>query len=315
MTWIQLAAGLALLIGAGEALVKGSVGIASRLGVSPLVIGLTLVGFGTSTPELMASIQAAYIGAPGIAIGNVIGSNIANILLILGISALILPVVTTKDAFRRDGSVLVVASIFMVIAVLVGTISRWIGLLFLVLLATYTIYTYFSEREAPAGGPGHTIDLDEIAPRTMTLPVGILLTLGGTAGVIFGANLLVHAAVAVAQDLGLSEAVIGLTLVALGTSLPELVTCVMAAIRNQGDVAFGNIVGSSIFNIFGIAGATALFTPIAVPPEIINLDIWVMMAATLLLVVFAITGWRITRTEGGLFLLAYGGYLAVLFAT
>jgi cation:H+ antiporter len=315
LIWLSLAAGLALLLGGGEALVKGSVAVASRLGVSPLLIGLTLVGFGTSTPELVASIQAALIGAPGIAVGNVVGSNIANILLILGVAAIILPVATTKEAFRRDGAVLIGASLLMVAVVLWGVIGRGTGLAFLALLAAYTIYTYLTERRSPdASAALHAAEAEALAPRAMGLPLAVVLTLGGIGAVLLGASLLVDAAIEIARAAGLSEAVIGLTLVAIGTSLPELATAAMAAFRGQSDVAFGNIVGSNIFNVLGIAGATALVMPIPVPAEIARVDVWVMMATAILLVVFAVTGWRVSRREGGIFLLLYAAYLAVQLA-
>lgn len=314
MIWIELAAGLALLLGGGEALVKGSVGVAIRLGVSPLLIGLTLVGFGTSTPELVASLEAALIGAPGIAIGNIVGSNIANILLVLGISALILPLATTKEAFRRDGAVLIGTGLALLAVVLSGTLSRWAGLIFLLLLSGYTIHTYRSERRTKgAAAAVHVAEAVEVAPREMPLLAGLIWVLGGIAAVIVGASLLVQTAIGIAGSLGLSEAVIGLTLVAVGTSLPEVATSVMAALRRHGDVALGNIVGSCIFNILGIGGATALVSPVTVPGEIIRLDIWVMLAATLLLVVFAATDWRISRKEGAVFLIAYAAYLLVQF--
>jgi cation:H+ antiporter len=313
LTGIVLFIGLALLLGGGEALVRGSVGVATRLGMSPLLIGLTLVGFGTSTPELVASIQAALIDAPGIAVGNVVGSNIANILLILGVAALIMPITTSQEAFRRDGTVLIAASLLLLAVVVSGTIGRMAGAIFLLLLAGYTIYTYRTERRTPdAGAQMHAAEAAEFAPpRGMSLGVALTLALGGIAAVVFGAHLLVQSSIEIARSYGLSEAVIGLTLVAVGTSLPELATSVIAAIRRHGDVAFGNIVGSNIFNALGIAGTTAIVTPIAVPAEIIRLDIWVMMATAVLLVVFAISGWRISRKEAAVFLVAYGGYLLV----
>jgi cation:H+ antiporter len=311
MIWIELAAGLILLLGGGEALVKGSVGVARRLGVSPLLIGLTLVGFGTSTPELVASLEAAFLGAPGIAVGNIVGSNIANILLILGISAVILPVATTKQAFRRDGTVLIAASLLLVAVAMYGSLERWAGLLFLALLVGYTVFTYFTERDGnDAAAAVHVAEADSVTSGTMSIGAGLAWAAAGIAGVVFGANLLVQGAIEIARGFGLSEAVVGLTLVAVGTSLPELVTSIMAAIRRHGDVAFGNIVGSNIFNILGIGGATATLTPITIPAEIIRLDIWVMLATAGLLVVFAVSGWRISRTEGVFFLLAYLAYLA-----
>jgi cation:H+ antiporter len=315
LIWIQLAIGLVLLLGGGEALVRGSVAVAVRSGLSPLVIGLTLVGFGTSAPELVACIQAALAGAPGIAVGNIVGSNIANILLILGVAAVIMPVVTTKQAFQRDGTVLIGASVVLLAAILGGFIGRWIGLAFLLLLAGYLGYTYVTERKTPdARGQVYADEVSEVALPNVSLTVALLLAFGGIAAVVFGAELLVDAAIVVARDFGISEAVIGLTLVAVGTSLPELATAVVAAFRNHGDVAFGNIVGSNIFNALGITGATALVAPIAVPDEIMRLDVWVMMATAVLLVVFAVTGWRVSRREGAVCLIAYGAYLVIQFS-
>ncbi|MBM9595653.1 calcium/sodium antiporter [Roseitranquillus sediminis] len=312
MIWIELTAGLVLLLGGGEALVRGSVSAASRLGVSKLLIGLTLVGFGTSTPELVASLEAALSGSPGVAAGNIVGSNIANILLILGVSAALLPIATSRDAFRRDGTVLTAATLLMVAVILGGEMGRLVGGIFLILLLGYTLFSYFSETRArDAAGDVYEAEADEVAVPGMSLWAGLALAVAGIAGVIFGASLLVGSAIEIARGAGLSEAVIGLTLVALGTSLPELVTSVMAAVRRHGDVAFGNIVGSNVFNILGIAGTTALVSPFAVPPEIVRFDVWVMLAATLLLVVFAITGWRVSRREGALFLLAYAAYIFV----
>jgi cation:H+ antiporter len=311
---IEIAAGLALLLGGGEALVRGSVGVAFRLGVSPLLIGLTLVGFGTSTPELVASLHAAHIGATGIAVGNVVGSNIANILLILGVSAIVLPVAISKDAFRRDGTVLILASLLMLAVVLSGALTRLSGLAFLSLLVGYAVYCFLTDRRSEGTTAAmHAAEVAHVAPRRMSLRVGLLIALGGIAGVIVGAGLLVDAAVAIASAAGIPQTVIGLTLVAVGTSLPELAASLTAAVRRQGDLAFGNIVGSNIFNILGIAGATALFAPLSVPAEIIHLDIWVMIGSAIILVVFAMTGWRIGRREGALFLSAYAAYLLVLF--
>jgi cation:H+ antiporter len=314
LTAIQLAIGLVVMLGGGEALVRGSVAAAQRLGISPLLIGLTLVGFGTSTPELVASLQAALVGAPGIAIGNVVGSNIANVLLILGLAAVITPLATTKEAFRRDGAVLVAASVLMLAVVLFGAISRTIGVLFLCLLAAYVAYAYFSERGngAAAGRVAAEETEEKALRRDLPLWAALLLAIGGLAAVVFGAGLLVEAAIEIAQGLGLSETVIGLTLVAVGTSLPELVTSLVAAIRRHADVAFGNIVGSNIFNVLGIAGLTATVTPLSVPPEIAGFDIWVMLGAAVLLVVFAATGWRVNRWEGMAFLAAYLTYLVFL---
>lgn len=310
MTWIALAAGLALLLGGGEALVKGSVATATRLGVSPLFIGLTLVGFGTSTPELVTSIEAALVGAPGIAVGNIVGSCIANVLLILGVGALLLPMGTTPWTLGRDGTVLIGASLLLVAVALGGMLDRWMGGGFLVLLVAYTVYASFTER---IGSDGDAAAADAVTPGPATLPpgAGLALAAGGIVAVVVGAGLLVGSAIEIAAAFGLSQTVIGLTLVAIGTSLPELATTIMAAVRRQGGVALGNVIGSNIFNILGIGGATALVTPITMPAEIVHFDIWVMLATALLLVAFAASGWRISRTEGLLLLTGYAAYLAV----
>lgn len=316
MILLELVLGLALLLGGGEALVKGSVGVARRMGVSPLLIGLTLVGFGTSTPELVASLQAALGGSPAIALGNVVGSNIANVLLILGLAALVYPLATTKEAFRRDGAVLLAVSLaLLLVVVLIGSIGRGLGLLFLALLAAYTVFAYLSERDRkdPAAAV-HEAEAADALPGDLPLAWGVALALGGIAAVVVGADFLVGAAITIARTAGISETVIGLTLVAVGTSLPELVTSVLAAWRRHADVAFGNIVGSNIFNVLGIAGLTAVVTPLPVPPQIASFDIWVMVAAAVLLILFAATGWRVQRWEGRVFLAAYAAYLALQLA-
>jgi len=310
MTLLELALGLALLLGGGEALIRGAAAIAVRLGVSPRLIGLTLVGFGTSTPELVASVNAAWIGAPGIAVGNVVGSNIANVLLILGVAALIFPVAVSKAAFRRDGAALIGASLVLTIIILTGALSRWAGVALLALLAAYTVYAYLSEARTAQEERG--TDTAAVANPGVPLAIAVLFALGGIAGVIIGASLLVDSAILIARSAGVSETVIGLTLVAVGTSLPELATSAMAALRRQGDLAFGNIVGSNIYNILGILGATGVIVPIAIPAEIAGFDVWVMLAAAVALAVFAITDWRISRREGAAFLLGYAVYLALL---
>ncbi|MCB1338984.1 MAG: calcium/sodium antiporter [Maritimibacter sp.] len=311
MIWLELFGGLVLLLVGGEALVRGSVAAATRLGVSQFLIGLTLVGFGTSMPELVASLQAAMIGAPGIAIGNIVGSNIANILLILGVSAVIFPIATQPRAFARDGAVLIGASLLFAGLTLFGHIGRGTGIALVLLLLAYTLFTYFADKNDGAQAEMHSHEAAELAQTPMALWAALALALAGIVGVVWGADLLVGASVEIARAAGLSEAVIGLTLVAVGTSLPELVTSVMAAIRRHGDVAIGNVIGSNIFNVLGIGGVTAAVSPIAVPAQIVELDVWVMLGAALLAVVFATTGRVVSRREGGVFIALYLGYLAV----
>ena len=323
-TWLPLLAGFVLLVVGGELLVRGAVEIASRLGVSPLVIGLTLVGFGTSTPELVTSVQAALAGSPGIAYGNVVGSNIANILLILALSAIVMPIVVTSGALKRDSAVMVaVALAFATIAVLMP-MTRLVGAVFVAALAAY-IYTAFrQERTATPDGHGAVFDKSlatqeadpALAPSARdgkgSMLLSLLTAVGGLAIVILGGYFLVNGAVTLARTFGISETVIGLTIVAVGTSMPELVTSLVAAFRRQADVAFGNIIGSNIYNILGIGGVTALIAPTPVPPEIVSFDNLVMIGASLLVVLFGVTGLRINRWEGGLLLAGYVAYVAWL---
>lgn len=304
---LLLAGGLVGLVFGGDMLVRGSVTVAQIAGLPPLVIGLTLVGFGTSTPELVTSLQAALDGAPGIAIGNVVGSNIGNILLILGIAALIGPIAVDRRAFLRDGSVLAVASITILGVVLTGTLGRGAGAMFTILLVLYLAYTLLSERRHTAAADVYEAEARIFTPLTLTR--ALVVTVAGLAVTIIGAKLLVSGAVGLAQAAGISETLIGLTIVAIGTSMPELITSIIAMRKGEGDVAFGNIVGSNIFNILGILGITALVHPLSIPPEIAAFDIWVLLAATAFLLAFAFTGWRISRREGALF---FGGYLAYL---
>jgi len=326
-TILTLVGGLLLLVIGGELLVRGSVRVAEKLGVSPLLIGLTLVGFGTSTPELVTSVKASLIGSPGIAIGNIVGSNIANILLILGASALIFPLAVSGTALRRDGSFVILTSLLMTAAGFTVGLNRLTGLFFVAGLVSYMVFAYRQERNSTAvQAEGHTAAFDKgaalqeanpaLRPReALTGPlswiVPILMALAGLAVIIFGGRLLVDSAVDLARTLGLSEAVIGLTIVAVGTSLPEFVTSVVAALRRQTDIAVGNILGSNIYNILGIGGLTGLIAPTPFPPEILQLDVFVMIAASVLLYALAWNG-RISRPEGMLMLGGYAAYVAYL---
>jgi cation:H+ antiporter len=311
--YLLIGAGLALLVVGGDSLVRGAVSIARRLGVSPMLIGLTLVGFGTSLPELMTSVQAVLVDSPGIAVGNVVGSNIANILLILGIAAVLQPIATHPDAFYRDGAVLAISALVAVAVSLNGEVDRVTGGGLLLVLIGYIVWCYLSERrrhDPSADVHAEQAELFEEWPRSLSLAIAIALA--GIGMTVLGAYCLVDGAIALALRFGVSDAVIGLTVVAVGTSLPELVTAIIAAARGHADVAFGNIIGSNTFNVFGILGTTALVKPILVPPEILSVDIWVMLGVTGLLILFAITGWRLIRAEGAIFLAGYAAYIAWL---
>jgi len=313
MEIVQLVIGLALLVGGAELLVRGGAGAARTLGVSPLLVGLVLVGFGTSTPELVTSVGAALAGSPGIALGNVVGSNIANILLILGLSAAITPLAATREAFRRDGSALLAATALLAGLCWSGFVGRLWGAVLVALLAAYVVLTYRRERvsDDPAAAL-HRGEADLARPLAQPLWRTLLVAGLGLALLVLGAHLLVRGAVGLAAAAGIPDTLVGLTVVAVGTSLPELATSTVAAVRRQTDVALGNIVGSNLFNSLGIVGVTALVEPLAVPRSIATLDAWVMLGVTLLLLAFLMTGLRLERWEGGVLLAAYFAYVAVL---
>ncbi|MFN3959898.1 MAG: calcium/sodium antiporter [Parvularculaceae bacterium] len=311
--WYSIAGGLVLLTIGAESLIRGSTALARQLGVSDLLIGLTLVGFGTSTPELVSSVQAALIGSPGVAVGNVVGSNIANILLILGLSAAIAPFAVDQRAIRRDGFVCLVATIAMIAVSMTGEFTRTAGFSFLAAIAAYILFAFLSERRQ-LNSPLAEQHIAEAAK--VQGPKGIVLDLvlaaAGLALLALGAKLLVTGSISIAADLGVSETVIGLTVVAVGTSLPELVTSIMAAARGKSALAIGNVVGSNIYNLFGILGVTAAIHPVAAPAEIIRFDNWVMLGATLLMLYFAMSKGRVSRSEGAMLALGYALYISWL---
>lgn len=313
MSFLQILAGLALLAAGGDALIRGAVGAADRLGVSPLFTGLVLVGFGTSLPELVTSIMASMTGAPGIVVGNVLGSNVANILLILGVTATIMAIPADPKAFRRDGPMLAGATIICILIALTGSYGRIAGFLFVTSLIAYLFYTYRTESLSPdASAEIHAEEAALVTPPRTSLPVLLLLTAAGMAMIIVGAQWTVTGSISVARGFGVPETVIGLTLIAIGTSLPELATSVAAALRRHTDVAFGNIIGSNLFNILGILGLTALVQPVAIPGPVLLYDIWVFGAATALMLYFAFTNNRISRREGAFFVALYVAYMAFL---
>lgn len=323
--WLPLIGGLVLLVVGGEFLVRGSVNIATRLGVSPLVIGLTLVGFGTSTPELVTSVQAALAGSPGIAYGNIVGSNIANILLILGLAALLAPIAINSSALRRDGLVMTAVAVVFATVAAILPLGPVVGAVFVVALGLYVFLAFRQERVATGTGvpADHGAIYDKslaleqtdtaLAPGRSAQPaltIALVTAVGGLVLVVLGGRFLVDGAVSLARGFGIAETVIGLTIVAVGTSMPELVTSIVAGLKRQGDVAFGNIVGSNIYNILGIGGVTAMIAPGTVPEQIVSFDNLVMVGVSLLLLVVAWTGLRISRWEG---LLLVAGYVIYVY--
>ena len=312
LTHIQLIGGFLLLFAGGEGLVRGSVSLARRLNVSPLLIGATVVAFGTSMPELVVTLQAALRGSTGIAFGNVIGSNIANLLLIFGLAIAISPVLISRRAVARDGAALIGATALLTVFISLGTLVAWQGALMLVLLGVLTVASYWHERRLGGeAGSRHTQEAEERQHLPRPIWLAALAALLGLAGVSFGAHLMVGAATIIARGLGITETVIGITVVAVGTSLPELATTVVAAYRKHTDVALGNVLGSSLFNILAILGVVTVVTPLPVPDEIARLDIWVLAGVTALVIAVALSGVRLGRPFGVLLLLGYAAFAAV----
>ena len=300
--------GIALLYFGAEFLIKGGVSIALKLKVPALIIGLTLVAFGTSAPELVVSIDASLKGSGDISIGNVVGSNICNIALILGLSALIAPLTVQKKLLRFDMPILIISSIVLsLFCWLSNGVTRWQGAIFFASIIAYTVYSIYDGKKSGAD-ENDDVSNSKIYPHI----VSVLFVIGGLAGLIIGAKLFVNAAVFAASAMGVSDAVIGLTIVALGTSLPELATSVVAAFKGEQDIAIGNVVGSNIFNIFCILGIAPLISPIHAP-GINMVDMGTMLFITLALFPIMRSGWKISRSEGAFFLLIYCAYTVYLF--
>ena len=314
MTFVALATGFVLLFFGGEMVVRGAVALARRFGVSPLVIGLTIVGFGTSLPELLVSLNAALSGAPGIAVGNVIGSNLANMMLILGVAALISPIAVNPNAVRRDGLVMAAVTAIFIVVALGGSAERHEGALMLAALAGYIGISLWRDARVNGGSAQlHREEAESLTGLPNRLWLMVLAVVVGFAAVGFGADLLVNGATALARAAGVPDEVIGLTLVAIGTSLPELATSIVAAYRGHADVSIGNVIGSNIFNLFGILGVTALAVPVPFADKIVGFDLWVLGGVTILLIPLLLTGWRLARGEAALLLALYGAYVACQF--
>jgi len=318
-----VAVGLVLLIAAGDMLVRGAVACSLRFGLSPLIVSATVVAFGTSAPELLISVNAALEGASGIAIGNVVGSNIANVWLILGVPALVAPLAGCGSDARRNLYFMIGATVLFCGLALTGEIGRIEGLLLLafvgIMVADSVRHALALRAGAAAEGPNPVElealeEIEDIDPAMPTWKMAALIG-AGIIGLPLGADLLVDGARGIALTFGVSEAVVGLTIVAIGTSLPELATTLMAALRNQADVAMGNVIGSNIFNLTAIIGAAAVVAPMQVPAEILSRDIWVMVAATAMLVPYVLYCKRICRITGTVYLAAYCGYIWMAYAS
>ena len=313
VTLLLFVAGIVLLIGGAELLVRGASRLASAVGISPLVIGLTVVAFGTSAPELAVSIQASLAGQADIALGNVVGSNIANVLLILGISALIVPLVVSAQLVWLDVPLMIGASVLLLLLALDGTIGRWDGALLFAGIAAYTGFLIRQSRRETAAAL-----VSGAEPEASTGGGGwlsnALLVLVGLALLVLGSRWLVNGAVQVATLLGVSQLIIGLTVVAVGTSLPEIATSVLASLRGERDIAVGNVVGSNLFNILSVLGISAMVAPAGVPVAhaALTFDIPVMIAVAVACLPIFFTGHLIARWEGAVFLAYYIAYTMYL---
>jgi len=312
-TLFLLAVGLIILVFGAELLVRGASALATSVGISPLVVGLTVVAFGTSTPELAVSVLAAWKGQAGIALGNVVGSNICNVLLILGLSAAVAPLIVARQVVRLEVPIMIGTSLLLILFALDGAIARWEGGLLFAGVIGYTVWTIRRSRR----------ELRDLAEPDAAVPPATSLTrqlaeiVGGLVLLGIGSKLLVDGAVTIAHYLGVSDLVIGLTIIAVGTSLPELATSVLASWRGQRDIAVGNVVGSNIFNILSVLGLTALVAPagLPVPPVALTFDLPVMLAVAVACLPIFMAGYRINRWEGLLFLGYYGVYLLFLVLT
>lgn len=312
MPWALSGLGFLILLLAGDALVRGAVNLSLRLGVPAFIVSLTIVAFGTSAPELLIAISAIKDHAPGIALGNVVGSNTANILLVLGIPALISTLHTSECETRKNYLYMLGATLLFIGLAFSGDFSIGDGLILLIALGIVLALAFREARQHRL--VGEPDDLEEIEDADPDMPfwrIGIYLTLG-LIGLPLGANLLVENASVIARTYGVSDTVIGLTLVAVGTSLPELATTVMAVIRRQADVAMGNVIGSNMFNLLAIIGVATWFGPIPVDPEFLRFDLWVMLAASLLLIPFVFLKQDITRLWGVVLTSLYAIYIVVV---
>jgi cation:H+ antiporter len=311
--------GLVLLAVGGEALLRGAVGLATLLRLTPAVIGLTVVAAGTSFPELAVSLLAALRGSTEVAVANVVGSNILNIAFILGLCAVVQPLGISGNTIRLEYPVLVLVTLLCLAVCDHGSVHRLDAVLFLAVYAGFTAYMVSLVRkqmseEEEKEFRGEVAELARPAARKPRAWLSVLFVIAGAALLAGGASATVTGAEDVALRLGLSPRVVGLTIVAGGTSLPEVVTSLVSSLRGRDDVAIGNVIGSNLFNILGILGISALIAPLPIPQAVIDSDNWWMLGVTLLLFPLMFTGRRVNRLEGAVLLVAYGSYLAVLFA-
>lgn len=317
LTFIYLIAGLILLVAGAEVLVRGAAKLAAQFGIPPLIIGLTVVAFGTSAPETAVSVQSALNGSGDLAIGNVVGSNIANVLLILGVTALIAPLVVSRQLIRLDVPIMIGASLITYALAWDGGLSRLDGALLFAGIIVYTVFLIISSRRSQSNAADDEFEAEygqHETPKPYAWAINLALIIAGLALLVGGSHFLVEGAVQLARALGLSELVIGLTVVAIGTSLPELATSVMAALKGERDIAVGNIVGSNIFNLLCVLGLASLLSPsaILVASNALAFDFPVMIAVAVACLPIFFSGYAINRWEGALFVAFYALYTTYL---
>jgi cation:H+ antiporter len=317
MDMVLIIAGLVILLVAGDFLVKGAVSLSLRLGIPALIVSFTIVGFGTSAPELLIAIQSALEGAPGIALGNVVGSNIANVLLVLGVPALLFTMDTTRCDTKRSYVQMIGASLIFIALCFLGPLYIWQGIVLLILLTGMLGDAFYSARKArrsvniDAVTSEELSELEDADPNMAIWKVSAYMIIG-IIGLPFGADILIEGAIGIARDKGISEEVVGLTLVAVGTSMPELATTVVAAMRRQADVALGNVIGSNMFNLLAIMGVASFFGPLEIPEQFLRMDLWIMLGSSLLLSLFVFFRFSLSRIWGILFLATYTAYIMFL---
>lgn len=314
------AGGLAILLTSGNVMIRGAISLARCLGVSPLMIGMSVVAFGTSAPELVVSIQALWKEAPDIVLGNVVGSNVANILLIVGVAATIKTLVVPGGAkLRKDCIYLLVFTAIFVVLCWLGEIPGLLGALMVVGLVSYIIWSFRRSRKDEQLSAANSEPAEELEEKPLSLGKAVLYTAFGIGGIVLGAYVLLEGSVQLAREFGVSDVVIGLTIIAIGTSLPELAASVMAAIRGHPGLAIGNVMGSNLFNMFGITGISAAISEMSmgallqVPAQMVRFDLWVMFGSTMLICVILLRGWRIARLGGLAMMALYALYITVLF--
>ncbi len=306
---LYLVGGAVMLFLGAEGLIRGSSNLAIKIGITPLVVGLTVVAFGTSMPELVVSLKAALIGNSTISLGNVVGSNIVNIALILGAGALIKPIEIHTKVIIREIPIMIGLSVLLILLLIDSELSFIDGLIFVIGIVVYTIVNVIMARKEKDKAVNSEFEVG--LKSRFGIPISILLMIVGLALLVIGANLFVQSAVAIAKLFNVSDAIIGLTVVAIGTSLPELITSIVASHKNESDIAVGNVIGSSIFNILGILGITALIVPISAN-GISYVDLGVMLFTAIILLPLSKTGYKITRLEGALLLSGYIVYIYYL---